>query len=201
MSSSSRRLAGLAVCLSFSLPLSASAQATPEATPPAQSPPPAAPPAEPGMSAEDLKAIEEALGKDAAAASASGSPAPAASSSASSGVTISPSNINIKGLDLSFILDVAAAAFTSKEPLQLGGHDPTGNGFNFQQLEMSVNTAVDPYFRFNSNIVFSQFGVEVEEAYATTSDLPANLQVRVGQFLTRYGRLNPTHPHTWDFVD
>ena len=54
---------------------------------------------------------------------------------------------------------------------------------------------VDPYFRFDSNLVFSQFGVEIEEAYATTLDLPANLQVRAGQFLTRFGRINATHPH------
>ncbi len=43
--------------------------------------------------------------------------------------------------------------------------------------------------------------MEVEEAYATTTNLPANLQVRAGQFLTRFGRINPTHPHAWDFVD
>lgn len=44
-------------------------------------------------------------------------------------------------------------------------------------------------------------GVEIEEVYATTTSLPANLQLRAGQFLTRFGRFNPTHPHTWDFVD
>ncbi|PTL78215.1 zinc-regulated TonB-dependent outer membrane receptor [Vitiosangium sp. GDMCC 1.1324] len=204
MSPTSRRLAGLVVCLSFCFSLSALAQSSPDAGSPSTPPDAGTPPEEDaGVSAEDLKAIEEALGKDTAAAAASGAAAgtPSEPTSSSSGVTISPSNINIKGLDLSFILDVAAAAFSSKEPLQTGGHDPTNNGFNFQQLEMSVNTAVDPYFRFNSNIVFSQFGVEVEEAYATTTALPANLQVRAGQFLTRFGRLNPTHPHTWDFVD
>ena len=31
--------------------------------------------------------------------------------------------------------------------------------------------------------------------------LPHSLQARAGQFLTRFGRLNPTHPHTWDLVD
>jgi hypothetical protein len=60
---------------------------------------------------------------------------------------------------------------------------------------------VDPYFRFDANIVFALDGVEVEEAYATTLDLPWQLQARAGQFLTRFGRLNATHPHSWDFVD
>jgi hypothetical protein len=103
--------------------------------------------------------------------------------------------------NMSVILDAAAAAFSDPKPLQAGGHDPNKNGFNLQQVEMSLNSAVDPYLRFDSNIVFSQFGVEVEEAYATTLGLPFDLQARMGQFLTRFGRLNNTHPHTWDFVD
>jgi hypothetical protein len=191
VSSASRRLTGLATCLSLTLPLAALAQSN--ASPPAS---------EPALSAEDMKAIQDALGKDAAQAQSSGAASiPPPTTLGSGGVTISPSNINLKGLDLSFILDVAGAAFSSKAPLQTGDHDPTHNGFNFQQLEMSVNTAVDPYFHFNGNIVFHPDGVEVEEAYVTTSDLPANLQLRAGQFLTRYGRINSTHPHTWDFVD
>jgi hypothetical protein len=196
------RLAGIIACLSLSLPLSASAQDP--ATPPPASPETAPPAEEPGLSADDLKDIESALGKDAANAAEAGTPPAAATPSASSnpsGVVISPSNINVRGLELSFILDMAGAAFSSQEPLQSGGHDPTANGFNLQQLEMSLNTAVDPYFRFTGNIVFSQFGVEVEEAYAATTALPANLQLRAGQFLTLFGRLNSTHPHSWDFVD
>ncbi len=43
--------------------------------------------------------------------------------------------------------------------------------------------------------------MEIEEAYATTLGLPAGLQVRIGQFLTRFGRQNATHPHQWDFAD
>ncbi|MET0401839.1 MAG: zinc-regulated TonB-dependent outer membrane receptor [Cystobacter sp.] len=188
------RLAGLIACLSLSLPGSA-----PAASPQRPAPPPAEPPA---LSADDLKDIESALGQDAAAATQSGAtPAATAPPTSGTGVTITPSNINIRGLELSFILDVAGAAFTAREPLQAGAHDPTANGFNLQQLEMSVNTAVDPYFRFTGNIVFSQFGVEVEEAYAATTALPANLQLRAGQFLTLFGRINPTHPHSWDFVD
>lgn len=102
--------------------------------------------------------------------------------------------------DISVILDVAGAAFSGK-PDQRGGHDPSKNGFNLQQLELSIGSVVDPYWRFDGNLVFSQYGVEVEEAYATSTALPANLQLRAGQFLTRFGRLNSTHPHSWEFVD
>jgi hypothetical protein len=179
VSSASRRLAGLAVCLSLSLSLSAWAQSSPDAgtsadagTPSAEAPPE-------GLSAEELKELEEALGTDAAAAaSAQGgttsAPAGATSTTPSSGLTMSPQNIGFSWLNISFVLDTTAAAFTSKEPLQTGGHDPGGNGFNLQQLELSVNAVVDPYFRFDSNIVFSQFGVEIEEAYATVFGAEGN---------------------------
>jgi hypothetical protein len=103
--------------------------------------------------------------------------------------------------DIAFIGDVAFAYFSADEPLMTGGHDPQANGFTLQQLEMSVSKSVDPYFRFDSNIVFSLYGVEIEEVYATTLALPGRFQVRAGQFLTRFGRINNTHPHAWDFVD
>ena len=118
--------------------------------------------------------------------------------------------------DLSFIADVAVGWFSTRPPLESGEHDPRNNGFTLQQLELAASSSVDPYFRFDSFIVFKvprppasgepigtgeAGGVEIEEVYATTTSLPANLQLRVGQFLTRFGRFNPTHPHTWDFVD
>lgn len=121
-----------------------------------------------------------------------------AKSSASSGIWASIQSMNP---DMAFILDVALAYFSKKKNYQTGGHDPTKTGFNFQQLELSVSASVDPFFRFDANLVFSLFGVEIEEAYATTLSLPWSLQVRAGQFLSRFGRLNSTHPHSWSFVD
>ncbi|MEA2707354.1 MAG: hypothetical protein QOH22_2142, partial [Gemmatimonadaceae bacterium] len=44
-------------------------------------------------------------------------------------------------------------------------------------------------------------GVELEEAYVLTTALPANLQLKVGQFFAEFGRQNPQHPHSWAFVD
>jgi hypothetical protein len=103
--------------------------------------------------------------------------------------------------DLSVVLDVAGAAFSVDEPLQAGAHDPHASGFTLQQLELSLNHNVDPYLRFDSNIVLNDEEVDVEEAYATTLSLPYQLQLRGGKFLTRFGRINSTHPHSWDFVD
>lgn len=142
----------------------------------------------------DMKVLMEGLGADAKAASAPGATAtPAPAPGGGGAASALP--------DIAFILDVAGAYFSSDEPLQPGGHDPNHTGFTFQQLEMAVGANVDPFLRFDANLVFAQFGVEVEEAYATSLALPANLQLRAGQFLTRFGRLNNTHPHAWTFSD
>jgi hypothetical protein len=163
---------------------------------PAQEEPPAEPEADAPieLTPEERAAIEKAIDADAP---------PAASMPNLSKVNLAqalPATVQSMNPDISIILDVAAAWF-SDTPDQRGGHDPNQTGFNLQQLEMSIGASVDPFLRFDSNIVFTLFGVEIEEAYATTLALPANLQVRAGQFLTRFGRINATHPHAWHFVD
>jgi hypothetical protein len=114
-------------------------------------------------------------------------------------------------LDLS--LDLLAAAGGSTEDdetvrnLQGGGHDPRRNGFTLQQVELSGMGAVDPYFTAESHIVFfldpedDETVVELEEAFATTQALPYGLQIEAGQFLTEFGRMNPTHSHAWHWMD
>lgn len=145
---------------------------------------------------EERRALEEALGADRAAARP---PAPPQNSEGSAPATAA---VGVGGisLDLSFILDVAGAWY-SQDPAMIGGHDPKRTGFHFQGLELAVQSNVDPYFRFVGTMVFSQFGVEVEEAYGQTLSLPFGLQVRAGQMLTRFGRINGTHPHQWAFAD
>lgn len=202
----SRRSSGIVAlvpCIIWFYALPASAQEPPPnpGIPPANTkPPPAEGTTSDQPSAEDLAEIEAALGKDKAEAGTTPAPAPTASGTETGATALRVGSTN-QWLDLSFVMDAALAAFTAEEPLQQGGHDPNTNGFNFQQLEMSVRSVVDPYFRFDSNIVFALSGVEIEEVYVTTLELPANLQVRAGQFLTRFGRINATHPHAWDFAD
>lgn len=133
-------------------------------------------PAADELSPEDLAELEAATGADIAEAT------PQPSGLAALGnVIMNP--------ELSFIMDVAAA-YDSEAGLSAP-----------LELEMAIGKAVDPYFRFDGNVAFSDEGAEIEEAYATTLALPHDLQARAGQFLTRFGRINPTHPHTWDFVD
>lgn len=103
--------------------------------------------------------------------------------------------------DIALIADLAFAWFSTDENLQGGEHEPHENGFALTSLELAIGKAVDPYFRFDAHLVFGDHGAEIEEAFATSLALPHGLQVRAGQFLTRFGRQNPTHPHAWDFAD
>jgi hypothetical protein len=90
--------------------------------------------------------------------------------------------------------------------IQVGDHDPHVNGFSIPNVELTLDGAVDPYFKGFSNIVYkldknAETGVELEEAYVLTTSLPANLQLKVGQFFLEFGRQNNQHPHAWSFVD
>jgi hypothetical protein len=176
-------------------PAPAPEAAQPAATTPVQ--PDTAPPA-PSARDGELDDIEAALAADAAAAPASGASSTAPRPAAGGARPAAAGSMNP---DLTFIADFAAAYFSEDEPLQTGAHDPSETGFNLQQLELSVGSSVDPYFRFDANLVFALAGVEIEEAYGTTLSLPFGLQARVGQFLTRFGRINSQHPHSWQFVD
>ena len=102
-----------------------------------------------------------------------------------------------------------AAAYSSAHDLnqiEVGDHDPQQRGFNARNIELAFDGAVDPYFEGFANIVFkldndNETEVEVEEAFMQTTNLPFNLQLKGGQFFAAFGRINPTHPHTWDFAD
>jgi hypothetical protein len=113
---------------------------------------------------------------------------------------------NYLSLSLDGLLAGGGSSESNVPGLQLGSHDPSRNGFSLQNAELVLSGAVDPYFTAQTNVVFVETPdggseIELEELFATTSSLPHNLQVRVGHFLTEFGRLNTQHAHTWDFVD
>lgn len=71
----------------------------------------------------------------------------------------------------------------------------------FQEVELGLQSVIDPYARADIFISFTPDGVSVEEAYLTTLHLPAGLQLKAGKFFTPLGRQNQQHPHIWEFVD
>ena len=75
------------------------------------------------------------------------------------------------------------------------------NGFNLNYAEMAIHSTVDPYLDADAVLHFSGAGVEIEEAYFTSRDLPYNLRVRGGKFLSDFGRINNQHHHAWNFSD
>jgi hypothetical protein len=91
------------------------------------------------------------------------------------------------------------------ESLQPGDHDPHVRGFTIPNAELALDGAVDPYFKGFANIVYKldrgETEVELEEMFFLTTALPANLQVKAGQFLAEFGRQNSQHPHSWGFAD
>jgi hypothetical protein len=158
----------------------------------------------PDAKTAEQRALEEALAKELAPTAPGGSAAAAASAQPAAVVRGGDRNY----LNLSF--DALVAGGTSTTPdvasIETGGHDPSQRGFTVQNVEMVLEGAVDPYFRGQGNLVFQidaggETVVELEEAYLTTTSLPNNLQVKAGQFFSEFGRLNPQHPHTWDFAD
>ncbi|MDH5394492.1 MAG: hypothetical protein OEY11_15010 [Gammaproteobacteria bacterium] len=90
--------------------------------------------------------------------------------------------------------------------LQAGGHDPARNGFTVQNVELSIAATIDSYFDAQSNFIFlinaeGETVVELEEAFLTTRQLAAGLQLKAGQYFTEFGRQNSLHPHSWSFAD
>ncbi len=140
-------------------------------------------------------------------------PPAAPSAGAAASLPLGPARLQL--LDVS--LDVlSAAGFSSAEDetlglLQAGGHDPHRRGFSLPAAELSFAGAVDPWLDGEAHVVYfldpqGESRFELEEAFATTTRLPFGLeehglQLEFGTFLTEFGRINPTHPHAWNWLD
>lgn len=85
-----------------------------------------------------------------------------------------------------------------------GSNEATYNanqGFNLNYAELILSSNVDPFFSMDATFHFSESGVEVEEAYFTTTALGNGLRFRGGKLLSNFGYLNKQHHHYWDFGD
>jgi len=113
---------------------------------------------------------------------------------------------NYMNISLDGLFALAYSSDADLHNIEVGDHDPQQRGFNARNTELAFDGAVDPYFEGFANIVFkldndNETEVEVEEAFMQTTNLPYNLQLKAGQFFAAFGRLNPVHPHAWEFVD
>ncbi len=107
--------------------------------------------------------------------------------------------------DVSFDGLFTVGGFSNPNHLQLGGHDPKVNGITAQNFETTFKSVIDPFWEGIAHMVLlieeGATKIELEEAYMTSLDFPWGLQLIGGQFFTRFGRLNPSHPHAWNFAD
>src|SRR6266853_4292752 len=155
---------------------------------------------------EQELATELSKNQPAPAAQANTSP-PAAAWSPAQPLTIARAGSAYMNISFDALMDFGWS--TASDPanfLQLGDHDPIKRGFSLRNAEIAVDGAVDPYFKGFANIVFkldknNETQVELEETYFQSVALPANLQLKGGQFFANFGRQNSQHPHQWAFVD
>jgi len=122
--------------------------------------------------------------------------------------TQGPSGSGLMNPDVSVIFDGVAGA-ANRPRASSAGDDPdfggppakrTG-GFAVQEVEVGLQSTVDPYFAANVFLTIPNLqGIEVEEAYAVTTALPAGLQVKAGVFRSAAGRQNEQHLHMQDFT-
>lgn len=155
-----------------------------------------------------LEALENPTNRAAPPAATSTDAAAAATNrwSASDPISLARQGPNYINISLDALFAVGTSTEREVHELQLGGHDPNQRGFTVQNVEMVLDGAVDPYFRGQGNIIYfidsgGESQLELEEAYLESLSLPANLQLKAGQYFTEFGRHNPTHPHAWSFVD
>jgi hypothetical protein len=78
--------------------------------------------------------------------------------------------------------------------------------FNLQEVEFAFQDRVAPNLRadfFLSAEKEEDWTAAIEEGYLTYSNILgiAGLSTRFGKLRTPFGKLNPTHPHTWRFID
>lgn len=126
--------------------------------------------------------------------------------SATQPITLLGGGKNYMNISFDGMFAVAYSSARDLYNIEVGDHDPQQRGFNARNLEIALDGAVDPYFEGFANIVLkldndNETQIEAEEAYLQTTSLPWGLQLRGGQFFAPFGRINPTHPHTWDFAD
>src|SRR5256885_1085884 len=133
-------------------------------------------------------------------------PTETSTSSLTQPITIAGGGKNYMNISFDGMFALAGSTARDLSHIEVGDHDPQQRGFNARNIELAFDGAVDPYFEGFANIVFklnndNETEVELEEAFLQTTSLPFNLQLKAGQFFAAFGRINPTHPHTWDFAD
>jgi hypothetical protein len=212
-------VASLLAALALPAPAS-SEEAAPGGQPPRSPSPPSSPPSSPppagAQDEESRKKLEEDIAKalgapgakpqGTASPDAAGGAPPAQGQAQGQGATGGNPMARVLLLpDISAIGSFAGALDTYDVDRRSPRSGPFGPRDKptplFQELELGLQSVIDPYARADVFISFGPGGADVEEAVLTSLTLPAGLQLRAGKFFSPLGRQNQQHPHVWEFVD
>ncbi len=119
------------------------------------------------------------------------------------------SNANIFNPGISVVLNgflTAADRDTGEERIAgvaTGGEiENPPPGLSLGESEVAFSANIDPYFYgFMVAALDSAGEIGVEEAYISTTQLPAGLTFTAGRFFSGIGYSNETHAHNWAFSD
>jgi len=70
----------------------------------------------------------------------------------------------------------------------------TGQIF-LREMELGLQAPLDPFTRGKAFISFGREGVSLEEGYMQWLNLPLNMNLKMGEFKTQFGKLNRYHEH------
>ncbi|MCX7725932.1 MAG: hypothetical protein N2053_03680 [Chitinispirillaceae bacterium] len=74
------------------------------------------------------------------------------------------------------------------------------SGLTIRSTEIIAKGDIDPYAYLMTNVLLSQKGVELHEAFAEFYSLPLNLKLKGGLMLANFGRWNRFHTHSMPFI-
>lgn len=70
----------------------------------------------------------------------------------------------------------------------------TGQMF-LREMELGLESALDPFSRAKVFISFGREGVMLEEGYMQLLNMPLNMNLKMGEYKTQFGKLNRYHDH------
>jgi hypothetical protein len=80
--------------------------------------------------------------------------------------------------------------------------NPNRNSLDLSELEVAFQSVIDPYAKADVFLTFPAEGdPEVEEAFLTSLNLPAGLQLKLGKFHSDFDKVSLNHRHAWPFAD
>lgn len=90
---------------------------------------------------------------------------------------------------------------SAEDPVLTAQPSESAAGFTVQEIEVAMTAIADPYLKAEVYLTVERLGsLGVEEAMATTTSLPWNLQAKAGTFRSAFGRQNGQHLHVQDFT-